>query len=298
LVGIEVGTVSGLIQRERPMSNLRLDEVGYWSEVKLDIVREYATAYSVIMNKQACIRRHLYIDGFAGPGVHISRETREFIPGSPLNALNIDPPFKEFHFIDLDGGRAQSLRELAGGRKDVFVHEADCNRVLLESVFPLAKYEDYRRALCLLDPYGLHLDWQVISTAGQMRSIEVFLNFPLMDMNMNVFWKNPDKVRADQVARMNAFWGDHSWRDVAYTRTPGLFGDMEEKADSDVIAEAFRERLRKVAGFTYVSPAMPMRNTTGAVVYYLFFASPNETGAKIVKDIFKKYGGRGLNRGP
>jgi hypothetical protein len=41
-----------------------------------------------------------------------------------------------------------------------------------------------------------------------------------------------------------------------------------------------------------------MRNTTGAVVYYLFFASPNETGAKIVKDIFRKYGNRELNRGP
>jgi three-Cys-motif partner protein len=280
------------------MSNLRLDEVGYWSEVKLDIVREYATTYSVIMNKQACIRRHVYIDAFAGPGVHISRHTREFIPGSPLNALNVDPPFKEFHFIDLDGGRAQSLRELAVGRKDVFVHEADCNRVLLDSVFPLAKYEDFRRALCLLDPYGLHLDWQVAYTAGQMRSIEIFLNFPLMDMNMNVFWRNPDKVRPGQASRMDAFWGDRSWREAAYTKTPGLFGHMEEKAEGNVIAEAFRKRLRDVAGFKYVPRAMPMINTKGAVVYYLFFASPNKTGARIVKDIFTKYVRKGLNNGP
>lgn len=31
---------------------LRLDEIGYWSEVKLDIVRKYASAYSTIMAKQ------------------------------------------------------------------------------------------------------------------------------------------------------------------------------------------------------------------------------------------------------
>jgi len=38
------------------MSASRFDEIGYWSEVKLDIVREYATAYSVILNKQQNIR--------------------------------------------------------------------------------------------------------------------------------------------------------------------------------------------------------------------------------------------------
>jgi hypothetical protein len=36
-----------------------------------------------------------------------------------------------------------------------------------------------------------------------------------------------------------------------------------------------------------------MRNTRGAVVYYLFFASPNRTGAKIVSDIFNTYRDRG-----
>jgi len=279
------------------MSNLRLDEVGYWSEVKLEIVRKYAAAYSEIVSKQPIIKRHLYIDGFAGAGLHVSKETGEFIPGSPLNALNIRPPFQEYHFIDLDGGRAQSLRELSAGRQDVFVYEADCNKVLIESVFPRAKYEDYRRAFCLLDPYGLHLDWKIVYAAGQMRSIEIFLNFPLMDMNMNVFWRNPDKVRPEQASRMDAFWGDRSWREAAYTKTPGLFGDMEEKAEGDVIAEAFGKRLRDVAGFKYVPRAMPMINTKGAVVYYLFFASPNKTGAKIVKDIFTKYARKGLNNG-
>lgn len=280
------------------MSPIRLDQVGYWSEIKLDIVREYAKAYSTILNKQTGIKAHLYIDGFAGAGVHISKQTGHFIPGSPLNALNIAPPFKEFHFIDLDGGRAQALRQLASGRQDVFVYEGDCNKILLETVFPRARYADYRRALCLLDPYGLHLDWPVILTAGQMRSIEIFLNFPVMDMNMNVLWHHPDKVQKSHADRMDAFWGDASWRHVAYAKTPGLFGDIEQKADTETVAQAFKERLRRVAGFQYVAEPMPMRNTKGGVVYYLFFASPNKTGNKIVGDIFRKYRNRGASHGP
>lgn len=276
------------------MGAQRLDEVGYWSEIKLDIVREYASAYSIIMNKQAAIRRYLYIDGFAGAGVHVSKQTGNFIPGSPLNALNVQPPFDEFHFIDLDGGRAQSLRNLAGDRADVFVYEGDCNRILLESAFPRARYEDYRRALCMLDPYGLHLDWQVVRTADQMRSIEIFLNFPVMDMNMNVLWHDRDKVKPEQAERMDTFWGDKTWQREAYVKTPGLFGEMEKKADTRMIAEAFQDRLSRVAEFKFVPEPMPMRNSRGGVVYYLFFASPNETGAKIVGDIFAKYKDRGL----
>jgi len=274
-------------------NGIKLDEVGYWSEVKLEIVRKYAAAYSAIMNKQAGIRSYLYIDGFAGAGVHISKQTGNYILGSPLNAMNVAPPFKEFHFIDLDGSRAESLRKLAGDRSDVFVYEGDCNTILLEKVFPRARYKDYRRALCLLDPYGLHLDWQVVQTAGQDQAIEIFLNFPVMDMNMNVLWRTPDKVQSAQADRMDVFWGGRSWRDAAYTKTPGLFGDMEEKAHNPVVAKAFRERLHTVAGFRCVPDPMPMRNTRGSVVYYLFFASANRTGAKIVSEIFAKYRDKG-----
>ena len=58
--------------------------------------------------------------------------------------------------------------------------------------------------------------------------------------------------------------------------------------DGEVV-EAYRERLKKVAGFKYVPKPIPMRNTKGPVIYYLFFASPNATANKIVDYIFNKY---------
>ena len=133
-----------------------------------------------------------------------------------------------------------------------------------------------------------------LQAAGEMRSIEIILNFPVMDMNMNVLWHDREKVKPEQGERMDAFWGDDTWQEKAYVKTPGLFGPVESKADNPAIAHAFQERLSKVAGFKFVPDPMPMRNSRGNVVYYLFFASPNKTGAKIVGDIFAKYRDRGI----
>jgi len=272
---------------------MKYDEINYWSEIKLDIVRKYASAYSRILSAQKNPSlHHIYIDAFSGAGKHISKKTGEFIPGSPLNALLINPPFKEYHLIDLISEKVNSLRSMAKEYQNVSVYEGDCNKLLLEDVFPRAKYEDYRRALCLLDPYGLHLNWEVILKAGQMKSIEIFLNFPVADMNRNVLWRNPEKVDPGQAARMTAFWGDDFWRDVAYDKNYNLFG-WEEKTGNEEIAMAFNDRLKKVAGFNYVPNPIPMRNQKGAIVYYLFFASQKPVASDIVTSIFNKYRNKG-----
>ena len=271
---------------------MKYDEIGYWSEIKLEIVSKYASAYSKVLTHQSFIKRHIYIDAFAGAGIHISKQTQEYVPGSPMNALLVHPPFHEFHFIDLDGKKVAELRKLSVNRDNVQIHEGDCNTILENTVFPRCRYEDYSRALCLLDPYGLHLNWSVIAEAGRMETIEIFLNFPIMDMNMNVLWHDTKKVKPEQVLRMDAFWGDDSWCQAAYRTDLNLFG-YPEKTNNAEIAEAFRLRLQEVAGFKYVPTPMPMRNTKGSIVYYLFFASPNKTGGKIVKNIFDKYRNRG-----
>jgi three-Cys-motif partner protein len=276
------------------MPKLKYDVIGYWSEVKLDILREYATAYSKIVSAQPSIKKHLYIDAFAGAGHHISRTTGDFVKGSPLNALLIQPPFNEFHLIDIDGDKTNELRRVIGKRDDVKIYDQDANEVLLKEVFPRCRYDQYRRALCLLDPYALTVDWKVIAEAGRMKSIEVFFNFMIMDANMNVLRLNPAHASDDQVARMDKTWGDHSWREIAYPKTQGLFGDIERKADNQTIANAFRQRLKDVAKFQYVPTPIPMRNDQGAIVYYLYFASPNKTGAQIVTSIFNKYRNKGI----
>ena len=249
------------------------------------------------MNKPPYIKGYYYIDGFAGAGIHISKNTGEYILGSPTNALNIEPSFTGYHFIDLDGDKAKLLKEISKDNSKVSIYRGDCNRILLDKIFPSIKYSDYKRALCLLDPYKLNLDWEIMYTAGHSEAIEIFLNFPVMDINRNVLWSNPEKVDKTQIERMNAFWGDESWREAAYVKQAGLWESMEEKTTNKIIAEAFRKRLNKIAGFSYVPEPIPMRNTKGATIYYLFFASRNKTAHDIVIDIFEKYKNKGLPNG-
>ena len=268
-----------------------LDVVGHWTEIKLQILQDYAVSYAQILQNQRFIKHVAYIDGFAGAGEHISKKSGKLIAGSPARALEIRPQFSHYHFGEMDAARAKRLQGM-GDEKNVTVYQGDCNEVLLKEIFPQCRYEDYRRALCLLDPYDLNPNWEVVKKAGEMRSIEIFLNFMIMDANMNILKKNPDAVAPDQASRMTKFWGDDSWRTFAYKTEQGLFGPMEEKNPNESIISAYRERLKKVAGFKYVPEPLPMCNSTGAVVYYLFFASHNSTGNRIAEHIFKKYRSR------
>src|SRR5450432_2765669 len=141
------------------MGSPRIDEIGPWSEVKLDILNRYAVEYSKILSNQKNPSFfHVDIDAFAGTGFHLSKTTGEMVLGSPLNALLVQPPFREYHLIDLDGDKVNALREVIGPRQDVFLHEGNCNEVLLDEVFPRVQRTDFKRGLCLLDPYALTLD--------------------------------------------------------------------------------------------------------------------------------------------
>lgn len=271
---------------------IEYDEIGIWSEVKLAIIKKYASAYAKIMEAQRRERipslRWLYIDAYAGPGYHLSKTSGELVDGSPLIALKTSPPFFEYHFIDTDERRAEQLRKLAGDRPDVFTYSEDCNTVLLQDVFPRAKYADYRRALCLLDPYNINLSWQVIEAAGKARSVEIFMNLMIMDINRNAMRRNPDKSIQSKMDQLTRLWGDESWKTAGYDTSGNLFGEPE-KVSNEEFAETFRQRLEKKAGFKFVPQPMPMKTKSNSTIYYLYFASQKPAAANIVNDIFDQY---------
>jgi len=274
------------------VSTIEYDEIGVWSEVKLAIVRDYASEYTKILDarrRNSISRlRWLYVDAFAGPGIHLSKASGEMVDGSPMIALSTQPPFSEFHFIDSDPARCRQLREIAGDRNDVKIYCADSNDILLNDVFPRAKFSDYRRALCLLDPYNINLKWEVIEAAGKSGTIELFLTFMIMDINRNAIRRNPTKSIQSKVDQLTRLWGDETWLDVAYSSEGKLFEDPE-KVSNETFESAWRERLKNKAGFKYVSAPLPMKTKNNAVIYYLYFASHKPVAANIVEQIFEKY---------
>jgi len=278
------------------MTEIAFDEVGYWSEVKQDIVQLYSEEYTKILRAQGNLR-FAYIEGFSSSGIQVRKGSGELSFGSAIRAVKIEPPFDEYHFVDIDRAKLSTLERLVNEtrlRRTSRYYPDDCNRVLLTDIFPQVRYEEYRRALCLLDPYGLDLDWAVIAKAGELGTIDLFLNFPVMDANRNALWRNPKRVAPSQAARLTRFWGDETWRDVAYQKQKNLFGEQEAiKTDNETVANAFRERLRNVAKFALVPRPVPMRNDQGATIYYLFFASQKESANRIASFLFEKYRARG-----
>ena len=266
------------------------DEIGYWSELKLDIVEKYGAAYTAAFKNRPRLKKY-YIDGFSGAGAHVSKQTGKLIDGSPVRALKINPAFDGYHFIDLNPGKTSYLQQLCEGWSNVNIHTKDSNTYLIQELLPTIQYHKYTRALCLLDPYGMHMDWEVMRLAGRSEAVDMFLNFPVMDMNRNAIWHQPAKVPQEGIRRMTRFWGDESWRTAAYakSRQSNLFGPIMEKQPNEVIVAAFVKRLKDLAGFRFVADPLPMRNSTNAVVYYLLFACKHPVAEKIITSVLDKY---------
>jgi three-Cys-motif partner protein len=273
--------------------SFKFDEIGRWSELKLEIVEKYGAAYrTAFAGPKGRSLKKYYIDAFSGAGVHLEKNTGRQIEGSPARALRVQPPFDRFYFIDMNPEKTAYLKKMCGTRDDVDIITQDASLYLTKKLLPTIQFEKFNRALCLLDPYGLHLDWEVMHKAGQSRAVDMFLSFPVMDINRNAIWKNPEQVPQDGIDRMDRFWGDNSWRRAAYAVSPqyDLFSEPDRvKQDNSAIVTAFRERLKKVAGFSFVPEPLPMKNSNNAVIYYLFLASAKPVAEKIIAEIFSKY---------
>lgn len=277
-----------------------IDEVGPWTEVKVQIVREYALLFQKVIQTQPLFKS-VYMDGFAGTGLLVSEIRRDIIDGTASEIMNVQPPFHEYHFIEFDPEKVQVLRRSLGVMDDsdelVRVHRGDCNTILLEKLLPTMKWESFRKGLLFLDPYGLEVDWRVVEAAGRSRCVDLLVNFPIMGMNRSVL-RDPSKEAPtqEQVERMNRFWGDETWRAAAFEQPRDLWGDpmpLRKKQGNEPIVQAYIKRLHEVAGFEYVSKPLAMRNSNNAPVYYLIGASAATQGVKLFNGVFKRWRKKG-----
>jgi len=278
---------------------LEPEAIGLWTEIKLQIIREYAAAYTKILKEREWCRGYGYIDAFAGPGEFVAKQDRDrIIPGSPINALNIEHKFSEYHFIDINQSKIDHLQDLIVGRpeaKMVHLHLGDANEILKRMILPNYEYESFKRALCILDPYGLDIEWATIESIGKTRTMDVFLNFPLMDINRNAALKMLEASDPEEGARLTKIWGDDSWKHLAYVEQGDLFSSsvlIKKDEGNEILKRGFRERLKQVAGFSFVPEPILMKNRQGGHLYFLFFASHQPVAQNIAEAILRKWGAK------
>ncbi|MFN9533931.1 MAG: three-Cys-motif partner protein TcmP, partial [Pseudanabaena sp.] len=90
------------------------DIIGRWSEEKLDLLAQYLEAYSVIMNKQkqTWLRDYYYIDAFSGSVRPRAKDEERYINGSPIRALQTEPKFDGYWFVDVNPQRVERVEKL------------------------------------------------------------------------------------------------------------------------------------------------------------------------------------------
>lgn len=273
------------------------DIVGKWSEEKLELLEKYLQAYVRIMNKQKqkWLKAFHFIDAFAGSGQARAKDEERYIAGSPLRAIQCEPPFDCLWFIELSSKRVGKLKELQQEfpNRCIKILQGDCNKTLRQKIIPLITRESKQRGLVFLDPYGLQVEWQTVVALAEAKTFDVFVNFPLMAVTRILKRDEPPKDWAKE--RLNKVFGNDKWIESLYYsyREFRLFEKQPTvRVVRDVIRAEWLARIyaNQVSGlFPFVSEAVIMKNSKNAPLYALFLASHNKTAVKIVNDIFKRY---------
>ncbi|GET37531.1 three-Cys-motif partner protein TcmP [Microseira wollei] len=273
------------------------DIIGRWSEEKLDLLAKYLKAYSAIMNKQkqSWLKAYYYIDAFAGSVRPRSKEDEQrYIDGSPLRALQTEPKFDAYWFIDVSPRRIDRIQGLRDEFPDctIEIRQGNCNEILCNDIIPRITYASKQRAFVFLDPYGLQVDWETVRKLANTRTCDIFVNFSVMGVTRLL--PRDQRPEGEVLEQLNKVMGSTNWLDQIYQppRQLSLFPSLEptlsrETIKAEELASLYAEQLGSL--FEYVSKPVLMKNSTNSVLYALCLASHNQTATKITNDIFARY---------
>ena len=221
-------------------------------------------------------------------------DNAEYISGSPRVALELDRPFTHYVFIELDDyyfRRLQLLKhkfETVHPNVRIYVKKQDCNDYLIDFLKRSRDKWKRWRGVVFLDPFGMQVPWSTLAKLAQTEAIEVLINFPAATAVQRLL-KRSGQFSERERQKLDDYFGTDQWFDRLYKKKPALFGGgrvSKVDASRDLLVKWYRERLKRL--FKYVTAAREVQSTTGRPLYYLIFAGPNRTGARIAGDVLKQ----------
>ncbi|GMR03664.1 MAG: three-Cys-motif partner protein TcmP [Gammaproteobacteria bacterium] len=282
---------------------------GDWTTKKLERLRKYLAAYVKIMSKQHFT--FAYIDAFAGTGYRTlktpentgellfpelaAQDSQRFLDGSARIALQVEPHFDKYIFIEKDDNKIVELEKI----KDEFPTVRDRIDIVNEEankyiIGLCARNWEKHRAVMFLDPFGMQVTWPTIKAVGDTQAIDLWLLFPL-GIAVNRLLKRDGNIDENWKQKLDDIFGESSWYDAFYQTisTRDLFGEVsqiQKTGNFESIGSYFVNRLKTVFVDVAKNP-LPLCNSKNIPLFLLCFACANPKGAKtaikIAQDILK-----------
>jgi three-Cys-motif partner protein len=285
---------------------------GNWTDEKLERVRRYLVAYTTALKNQPF--RIAYIDAFAGTGYRAQpkrhnpntvsqnsifgfsselaeEESQQFLDGSARIALQVEPRFDKYIFIEKHPKRFAELTKLKDEfpdkRDDIILEPKDANEYLQK----LCRNVDWktRRAVLFLDPYGMQVEWRTIAAIGETKAIDLWILFPL-GVAVNRMLTRSGKISNVWRRKLDIMFGDTGWYEEFYESfvTNDIFGRQQtirgKVATFNSIGQYFVRRLKTVF-FDVAENPRPLYNSRNNPLFLLCFAVGNARGAPIAMKI-------------
>lgn len=275
---------------------------GQWTDKKLECLRRYLMSYMRIMkgNERARFFTTNYVDAFAGSGYisNKNEESGEDIPlpgleedqngeslkkGSPCIALEIDPPFDKYIFIEKNPKNIIELSSLKTQypNRNIDIIQGDANKFLAQWCSDTDWVRN--RAVVFLDPFGMQIDWPLLECIAKTKSIDLWLLVPLGVGLVRMLTKK-DLPNSEWAEKITMFLGTDEWKKVLYEtkNAPTLFGVEEcisRVEDFMKIGDYVIDRLKSIF-FAVSSRPLVLLNSKNNPIYLFVFAAGNEKGSK------------------
>ncbi len=285
---------------------------GEWTREKLERLEKYLKAYLVIFNKNQQAKYFVtnYVDAFAGTGYQTfdsafkdqismlpelgQAENQDFLKGSACIALDLEPSFHKYVFIEKDLQRIKDLEKLKNdyANRSIKILKGDAN-IELSKWCDITNWEK-NRAVVFLDPYGMQVEWSLIEKIAGTKGIDLWILFPL-GVAVNRLLTKSGPPQESWARRLTLIFGTEDWQEAFYPKKKKLtlWGEEEEQskeATIERISEFFVERLKSIFPGVANNP-LPLRNSTNNPLYLLCFAASNpvgtKTAVKIAQNILK-----------
>lgn len=269
------------------------------TQIKLGALANYLPAYTTAL-KRSGFTLH-YIDAFAGTGKCTIRAgiRDRTIPGSAWIALECQPRFDKYVFIEKSKSKVRQLEELLSNfeGRDVVVKHEDAN-VALPSY--LASLTAGDRATVNLDPFGMEVNWATLEKIAASQKADVWYLFSLSGLYRQAT-RDAANIDESKAAALTRVLGPNDWRAALYEdpRQASLFGGdtQERNADpyrmADWVTGCLKKAFPGVAG-PHILHMTTSEGRQGPPIFALYFLVSNparkavDLALRIANAVFKR----------